>query len=283
MALKLPLRPRAGPLEAHLCASCQQNLTFSTSAAAFRQKQWHRKSVKQQILDTSVGTQKFYGPDGRKAGIVYPEIIPYPYGPNLWYKQSNRGLYGGLSIRSGNNVSEKNEIKTRTKWKPNIQNKALYSQALGKSVKVRVATRVLRTIEKVGGLDEYLLGDKPARIKELGPTGWMLRWRIMRTAAVQERFKQERLALGLPSEGIGELGLVDLLGRPATVEYVQQQVQEVDRQLDEANMFEEDQPQTVHEANVERRMDEESELERRAFMSEKPSIRSVEDQPRART
>ena len=61
--------------------------------------------------------------------------------------------------------------------------------------------RVLRTIDKVGGLDEYLLGDKPARIKELGVEGWRLRWRVMRTGKVREKFRRERERLGLPVGG----------------------------------------------------------------------------------
>lgn len=71
-----------------------------------------------------------------------------------------------------------------------------------------MATRVLRTIDKVGGLDEYLLGDKPARIKELGLAGWALRAKLMRTEVVRRRFEEERVRLGLPREGIGMLGLV---------------------------------------------------------------------------
>ena len=66
---------------------------------------------------------------------------------------------------------------------------------------MKVQARVLRTIDKVGGLDEYLLGDKPARIKELGVEGWRLRWRILRTPRVKERFRAERVRLGLPAEG----------------------------------------------------------------------------------
>ena len=61
--------------------------------------------------------------------------------------------------------------------------------------------RVLRTIDKVGGLDEYLLGDKPARIKELGLEGWRLRWMVMNSRKVRDRFREERLRLGLPAEG----------------------------------------------------------------------------------
>jgi large subunit ribosomal protein L28 len=125
-------------------------------------------------------------------------VPPYPYGPSMFYKQSNFGLYGTAKIRYGNKVSEKNEIKTRRFWRPNVHQKRLWSKALGKYLRLRVTTRVLRTIDKCGGLDEYLLGEKPARIKELGMGGWKLRWRLMQTDTVKERFRLQREALGLP-------------------------------------------------------------------------------------
>jgi large subunit ribosomal protein L28 len=134
-----------------------------------------------------------------------PEIPPYPYGPRLFYRQSNTGLYGAARIRFGNNVSEKNEIKTRRKWRPNVQRKRLWSASLGVFVATRVTTRVLRTVDKAGGLDEYLLGIKPQRVKDLGPWGWRLRWRIMQTPAVRERFAAERAELGLPPKEEAEL------------------------------------------------------------------------------
>lgn len=127
-----------------------------------------------------------------------PEIPPYPYGPRPFYHQSNKGLYGSAMIRFGNNVSEKNEIKTRRNWRPNVHHKRLWSDSLGVFVTTRVTARVLRTIDKAGGLDEYLLSPKAARVKDLGPWGWRLRWRIMQTPAVRERFAKERAALGLP-------------------------------------------------------------------------------------
>ena len=68
---------------------------------------------------------------------------------------------------------------------------------MGKFVRVKVQARVLRTIDKVGGLDEYLLGDKAARVKELGMEGWGLRWKLMQTKSVQERFRQEKIAMGM--------------------------------------------------------------------------------------
>ena len=56
---------------------------------------------------------------------------------------------------------------------------------------------MLRTVDKCGGLDEYLLGEKAQRIKELGMGGWKLRWRIMQTEKVKERFRRQREFLGL--------------------------------------------------------------------------------------
>jgi large subunit ribosomal protein L28 len=98
-------------------------------------------------------------------------------------------------------VSERTEIKTRRTWSPNIQSKRLYSNALQKFIRVKVSTRALRTIDKVGGLDEYLLGDKAARIRELGMGGWALRWRVMRSPAGLERRRAGREALGLTGPG----------------------------------------------------------------------------------
>ena len=122
---------------------------------------------------------------------------PYPYGPAQHYKQSDSGLYGGATIQFGNKVSEKNALKSRRTWLPNMHSKRLWSDSLGRFVQVKVQARVLRTIDKCGGLDEYLLGEKPGRIKELGVEGWRLRWLVMRTGQVKRRVKGEREALGL--------------------------------------------------------------------------------------
>ncbi|EGS23374.1 mitochondrial 54S ribosomal protein bL28m [Thermochaetoides thermophila DSM 1495] len=163
-----------------------------------------------------------------------PEIPDYPYGPRQVYKQSNTGLYGSQRIRFGNNVSEKFEIKTRRAWRPNVQHKRLWSDSLGVFVRTRVTTRVLRTIDKVGGLDNYLLGHKAQRIKDLGPWGWRLRWRIMQTPAIRERLAKERAALGLPpKEDVGEWIKVEgsQVARDALIA-------EVDKKLQEDGVFE---------------------------------------------
>ena len=129
-----------------------------------------------------------------------PHIPDYPPGERQFYKQTNRGLYGNARLRFGNNVSEKYKVKTPRKWRPNVHSRRLWAESLGVHVRTRVTTRVLRTIDKVGGLDEYLLGSKSARIMELGPWGWKLRWRVMQTPSIKERFLEERKAMGLPDE-----------------------------------------------------------------------------------
>ena len=57
--------------------------------------------------------------------------------------------------------------------------------------------RVAR-IPKEHGLDEYLLGEKPARLKELGLLGWKLRWLVLKSKAIREKHAKERAALRLP-------------------------------------------------------------------------------------
>lgn len=129
----------------------------------------------------------------------------HPYPARTTYKQSNLGLYGASHIQYGNKASsEKYRGKTRRYWRPNIQTKRLWSEALGRFVRLRVQARVLRTIDKLGGLDEYLLGNKAQRIKELGVGGWTLRWSIINTKTVKERFRQERERLGVPDMNLEE-------------------------------------------------------------------------------
>lgn len=130
------------------------------------------------------------------------KIPEYPYGAAQLFKQSDGGLYGGKSIQFGNNVSSKTETKTRRYWKPNILSKSLYSIALSKRIKLRVAASVLKTIDREGGLDEYLLKQSDSRIKEIGPTGWALRWTLLQKPSVVRRMRKDALALGVPLEEV---------------------------------------------------------------------------------
>lgn len=56
----------------------------------------------------------------------------------------------------GNNVSHANN-KTKRTFLPNLQNVTLISDALERGVKLRVSMNGLRSVEHVGGLDNWLL------------------------------------------------------------------------------------------------------------------------------
>ncbi|KAI5278734.1 39S ribosomal protein L24, mitochondrial [Ascosphaera aggregata] len=126
-----------------------------------------------------------------------PEVPAYPYRSNINFESANWGLYGGATLQSGNKISKgRNKGKTRRTWAPHIKVMKFYSEALGEEIELRVQHRVTRTIQKCGGLDAYLLGEKPARIQELGVFGWKLRWRVMNSPAMIEKFQAERDSLG---------------------------------------------------------------------------------------
>ena len=62
----------------------------------------------------------------------------------------------GKGRQVGNNVSHANN-KTKRTFLPNLQNVTLISDALGQSIKLRVSTHGLRSVEHVGGLDNWVL------------------------------------------------------------------------------------------------------------------------------
>ena len=61
----------------------------------------------------------------------------------------------GKGRQVGHNVSHANN-KTKRTFLPNLQNVTLLSDTLGEGVKLRVSTSGLRTVEHVGGLDNWL-------------------------------------------------------------------------------------------------------------------------------
>ena len=61
----------------------------------------------------------------------------------------------GKGRQVGNNVSHANN-KTKRTFLPNLQNVTLMSESLEKSIKLKVSTHGLRSVEHVGGLDNWL-------------------------------------------------------------------------------------------------------------------------------
>jgi large subunit ribosomal protein L28 len=64
------------------------------------------------------------------------------------------------------NLRSHAENKTKRVFRPNLVNVTLISDALEKSVKLRIAASALKTVEHRGGLDAFLL---QARAEELSP------------------------------------------------------------------------------------------------------------------
>ena len=62
----------------------------------------------------------------------------------------------GKGRQIGHNVSHANN-KTKRTFLPNLQNVTLISDSLGRSVRLKVSTHGLRSVEHVGGLDNWLL------------------------------------------------------------------------------------------------------------------------------
>jgi large subunit ribosomal protein L28 len=62
----------------------------------------------------------------------------------------------GKGRQVGHNVSHANN-KTKRTFLPNLQQVSLLSDALGRSVRLRVSMNGLRSVEHVGGLDAWLL------------------------------------------------------------------------------------------------------------------------------
>ena len=85
----------------------------------------------------------------------------------------------GSKVETGNNVSHSNR-RTRRTFAPNLQNVTLLSNALGHSVRMRVTTRALRTVQKVGGLDAFLLGTADVK---LPPEGLALKRRVRKAVS----------------------------------------------------------------------------------------------------
>jgi large subunit ribosomal protein L28 len=71
----------------------------------------------------------------------------------------------GKFTLSGHKVSH-SQIKTNRQFRVNLQNVSLYSQTLNAFVSLRVAANTIRTVDKHGGLDTYLLTTRSGQLTE---------------------------------------------------------------------------------------------------------------------
>ncbi|MDH7798145.1 MULTISPECIES: 50S ribosomal protein L28 [unclassified Beijerinckia] len=78
---------------------------------------------------------------------------------------SRRCELTGKAVQVGNLVSHSN-IKTKTRFLPNLCNVTLISDTLQRSVRLRVAAAALRSVEHRGGLDAFLLKARDAELSQ---------------------------------------------------------------------------------------------------------------------
>lgn len=93
---------------------------------------------------------------------------------------SRRCELSGKAVQAGNSVSHANN-KTRRRFLPNLNQVTLISDALGQSVRLRISSHALRSVEARGGLDGYLV---KARDSELSPRALKLKRQVVKRLAV---------------------------------------------------------------------------------------------------
>ena len=112
-----------------------------------------------------------------KIPLTPSKYPPYKY-EAMFFKRQNRGLFGGLQRKRSKTCSESGNKGLRFHL-PNIRTGKLWSATLNKQIKVKVSTKVLKTITKEGGLDNYVTKNTSGRIKTLGKLGWKLRYDVL--------------------------------------------------------------------------------------------------------
>lgn len=92
---------------------------------------------------------------------------------------SRRCELTGKSPLVGHNVSHANN-KTKRVFRPNLQVISLASDSLGQAFKLKISMSALRSIDRSGGLDVFLLKAKDAN---LSPRALRLKRQIAKKAA----------------------------------------------------------------------------------------------------
>ncbi len=92
---------------------------------------------------------------------------------------SRRCELTGTGPVSGNNVSHANN-KTKRRFLPNLCEVTLASDTLGRSFRLRVAAKALRSVDHVGGLDPFLM---KAKNEQLSPAALKIKRELQKAAA----------------------------------------------------------------------------------------------------
>lgn len=86
----------------------------------------------------------------------------------------------GKRRQIGHKVSHSNR-KTKRQFRPNLLNVTLISDALGRSVRLRISANALKSVDHRGGLDAFLIAAKDG---ELSPRALELKRQIVKKRAL---------------------------------------------------------------------------------------------------
>lgn len=64
------------------------------------------------------------------------------------------------------NLVSHSNIKTKSIDQPNVQQKRMFSNALGELINLKLATSTIRTVEHVGGLDKFILNQDDKKLSK---------------------------------------------------------------------------------------------------------------------
>lgn len=87
----------------------------------------------------------------------------------------------GKRVMTGNNVSHAHN-RTRRRFLPNLTKATLISDALGRSVTLRISTHALRSVEHNNGLDNFLI---KARDTDLSANALRLKKEVKKAQAAK--------------------------------------------------------------------------------------------------
>lgn len=71
----------------------------------------------------------------------------------------------GKGVMTGHHVSHANN-KTKRVFRPNLQDVTLASEALGQKLRLRISMNALRSVDRCGGIDAFLLDARDAHLSE---------------------------------------------------------------------------------------------------------------------
>jgi large subunit ribosomal protein L28 len=100
---------------------------------------------------------------------------------------SRRCELTGKGPQVGHHVSHANNKKKRV-FRPNLQTVSLASEALGQKVRLRISMNALRSLDRLGGLDPYLL---KARNEQLSDRALKLKRLVAKKSASQAAAAQQ--------------------------------------------------------------------------------------------